>query len=178
MPMPPPGMMPQGGMPPGMPPGFPHGPPLGQGMQHRPPAPQAYPAVFEFLPGVASLMEDLDKRVLVTLRDGRHFVGMMRSFDQYGNVMLEDTYERHVHGDLYADERLGLYVIRGENMVLLGELDMEKEQEQAASREVTLEQMQAAKKKATAEKAEDELLRKKLQQQSLGLGGMGFDDYL
>jgi hypothetical protein len=39
-----------------------------------------------------------------------------------GNVMLEDTYERHVLGDLYADERLGLYVIRGENMVLLGEL--------------------------------------------------------
>ena len=36
--------------------------------------------------------------------------------------MLEDTYERHVLGDLYADERLGLYVIRGENMVLLGEL--------------------------------------------------------
>lgn len=34
--------------------------------------------VFEFLPGVASLVEDLDKRVLVTLRDGRHFVGEMR----------------------------------------------------------------------------------------------------
>jgi hypothetical protein len=26
--------------------------------------------------------------------------------------------------------------------------------------------------------AEDELLRKKLQQQSLGLGGLGFDEYL
>ena len=41
--------------------------------------PAAMPAqqghVFEFLPGVASLVEDLDKRVLVTLRDGRHFVG-------------------------------------------------------------------------------------------------------
>ena len=58
---------------------------------------QQQPASFEFLPGVASLVEDLDQRVLVTLRDGRHFVGIMRSFDQYGNVMLEDTYERYVH---------------------------------------------------------------------------------
>jgi len=32
--------------------------------------------------------------------------GMMRSFDQYGNVMLEDTYERHVVGNVYADERV------------------------------------------------------------------------
>jgi U6 snRNA-associated Sm-like protein LSm1 len=36
--------------------------------------------------------------------------------------MLEDTYERHVVGNTYADERLGLYIIRGENLVLLGEL--------------------------------------------------------
>lgn len=36
--------------------------------------------------------------------------------------MLEDTYERHVIGGIYADERVGLYVIRGENLVLLGEL--------------------------------------------------------
>ena len=52
----------------------------GSGMM--PLGPAAMPAqqhsqsqVFEFLPGVASLVEDLDKRVLVTLRDGRHFVG-------------------------------------------------------------------------------------------------------
>ena len=31
---------------------------------------------------------------------------MMRSFDQYGNVMLEDTFERHVVGNVYADERV------------------------------------------------------------------------
>ena len=31
---------------------------------------------------------------------------MMRSFDQYGNVMLEDMFERHVVGNVYADERV------------------------------------------------------------------------
>merc|ERR1719183_2475917 len=154
--MPDPGMMQQhqqampGGM--GGPPhGMQHhqrnggGPPRGGGM---------------FPPGVASLVEDLDKRVLVTLRDGRHFVGMMRSFDQYGNVMLEDTYERHVVGNVYADERVGLYVIRGENLVLLGELDMNKEAQGTALREVPLEQIMAQKAAQKQEKAEDDLLRK------------------
>ena len=29
---------------------------------------------------------------------------------------------QHVVGNVYADERVGLYIIRGENLVLLGEL--------------------------------------------------------
>jgi U6 snRNA-associated Sm-like protein LSm1 len=53
--------------------------------------------------------------------------------------MLEDTYERHILGKMYADERVGLYVIRGENLVLLGEIDVDKEASQAAMREVPLE---------------------------------------
>lgn len=36
------------------------------------------------------------------------------------NVMLEQTVERVVVGDKYCDKPLGLYVIRGENVVLLG----------------------------------------------------------
>jgi small nuclear ribonucleoprotein (snRNP)-like protein len=119
--------------------------------------------------------------------------GMMRSFDQYGNVMLEDTFERHVVGNVYADERVrappgsqncpcdpvcradgtvcgeaiffcavllllmrlaqvGLYVIRGENLVLLGELDMNKEAQGTALREVPLEQIMAQKAAQKQEK--------------------------
>lgn len=33
-------------------------------------------------------MEQLDKRLLVVLRDGRHLVGVMRSFDQFSNMVL------------------------------------------------------------------------------------------
>jgi U6 snRNA-associated Sm-like protein LSm1 len=32
-----------------------------------------------YLPGSASLVEELDKRVLVVLRDGKHLVGVSRS---------------------------------------------------------------------------------------------------
>ena len=43
------------------------------------------------------------------------------SFDQYSNIVLSNTSERKVLGSSYYDEPLGLYVIRGENIVLLGD---------------------------------------------------------
>ncbi|ETL31674.1 hypothetical protein, variant 1 [Phytophthora nicotianae] len=58
----------------------------------------------------------------MVLRDGRHLVGYLRSFDQYSNIILEDTFERHVAGGLFCDIELGLNIIRGDNIVLLGEL--------------------------------------------------------
>jgi len=75
------------------------------------------------LTGTASLAEELDKSMLVVLRDGRKIIGMMRSFDQFANIVLESAVERIVVGSRYADVPLGLYVIRGENVVLLGEVD-------------------------------------------------------
>jgi hypothetical protein len=53
--------------------------------------------------------------------------------------MLEDTYERHILDKMFADERVGLYVIRGENLVLLGEVDLQKDAAQTAMQEVPLE---------------------------------------
>jgi len=38
------------------------------------------------------------------------------------NVVLEGACERVIVGDLYCDIPLGLYIIRGENVVLIGEL--------------------------------------------------------
>ncbi|KAL6010593.1 hypothetical protein ACLOJK_001027 [Asimina triloba] len=44
------------------------------------------------------------------------------------NAVLEGACERAIVGDLYCDIPLGLYVIRGENVVLIGELDLEQEE--------------------------------------------------
>ena len=60
--------------------------------------------------------------MLVQLRDGRKIIGLLRSFDQFANVVLEEAVERIVVDKRYADVPLGLYVIRGENVVLLGEI--------------------------------------------------------
>ncbi|RDX85238.1 Sm-like protein LSM1B [Mucuna pruriens] len=68
------------------------------------------------------------EKLLVLLRDGRKLMGTLRSFDQFANAVLEGACERVIVGELYCDIPLGLYVIRGENVVLIGELDLEKEE--------------------------------------------------
>ncbi|GMY36481.1 sm-like protein LSM1B [Fagus crenata] len=55
-------------------------------------------------------------------------MGILRSFDQFANVVLQDAFDRVIVGDLYCDIPLGLYVIRGENVVLIGELELDKEE--------------------------------------------------
>jgi len=38
------------------------------------------------------------------------------------NLVLEDTVERVYHQDVFAEQWVGLFLIRGENVVLLGEI--------------------------------------------------------
>ncbi|EFJ48227.1 hypothetical protein VOLCADRAFT_109782 [Volvox carteri f. nagariensis] len=78
------------------------------------------------LPGTA-LAEELDQRLLIVLRDGRKVLGVLRSFDQFANLVIEGAVERIIVGDQYGDIPLGLQVIRGENVVLLGRVDEEKD---------------------------------------------------
>ncbi|GJV00246.1 Sm-like protein LSM1B [Tanacetum coccineum] len=79
----------------------------------------------------------ISKRNFYIARDVGSFLwGYFRSFDQFengtldiaANAVLEGACERVIVGDLYCDISLGLYVIRGENVVLIGELDLEKEE--------------------------------------------------
>lgn len=72
-------------------------------------------------PGV-SLAEELDKTLMLQLRDRRILIGTMRSFDQFANIVLEDARERIIVGKCYSERQVGLQIIRGENIVLFGEL--------------------------------------------------------
>jgi len=83
---------------------------------------------FDFLPGTTSLVEELDKQLIVILRDGRKLIGILRTFDQFANIVLEETKERIFFGNEFGEKKLGIYLIRGENVVLLGELDTEKDE--------------------------------------------------
>jgi small nuclear ribonucleoprotein (snRNP)-like protein len=47
-----------------------------------------------YLSGAASLLGHLDKKIIVILRDGRHLVGILRSFDQFLNLVMQETCER------------------------------------------------------------------------------------
>lgn len=84
-----------------------------------------------YLPGSSSLVEELDHRVLIVLRDGRHLVGILRSFDQFSNMVLEEASERKIHRGsdgvtYFSDVPLGVYVVRGDSMVLLGQVSSDE----------------------------------------------------
>src|SRR3989338_5817856 len=76
---------------------------------------------------LTSLVEEVDKKVLIQLRDGRKVIGKLRSFDQFANIVLQDASERFYLEDKFGDLPLGLYLIKGDSVVLLGEIDEEKD---------------------------------------------------
>lgn len=59
---------------------------------------------------------------MVLLRDGRTLIGYLRSVDQFANLVLQRTIERIHVGNEYGDIPRGVFIIRGENVVLLGEI--------------------------------------------------------
>lgn len=59
---------------------------------------------------------------MVLLRDGRTLIGFLRSVDQFANLVLHRTIERIHVGTEYGDIPRGIFIIRGENVVLLGEI--------------------------------------------------------
>ena len=59
------------------------------------------------------LESSLNKDVSLLLKDGRILEGRLSGYDQYMNLVIEDT--REAKGD--ADRRLGKVVLRGNNIV-------------------------------------------------------------
>ena len=76
-----------------------------------------------YLPGAISLFEQLDKKLLVVLRDGRKLIGFLRSIDQFANLILEDVVERTFVEKYFCETGQGFMLIRGENVELAGEID-------------------------------------------------------
>lgn len=85
----------------------------------------AWPA---FLLGDLGPCANIDP-VTLSLRDGRTLFGVLRSFDQFGNLVLQDTLERIYLDTCYGETERGVWIVRGENVALMGELDPLKENE-------------------------------------------------
>ena len=69
-----------------------------------------------------------DKMVSVITNDGRNIVGMLRGYDQTINIILEKSHERIFSADQGVVQNvLGLYLIRGDNISIIGELDVEED---------------------------------------------------
>ncbi|MBQ7701310.1 MAG: RNA-binding protein [Candidatus Methanomethylophilaceae archaeon] len=63
---------------------------------------------------LALLEKTIDKRVSLLLKDGRILEGKLTGYDEYMNMVLEETSERTVNDE---ERRLGTVVLRGNNVV-------------------------------------------------------------
>ncbi|TPX35086.1 hypothetical protein SmJEL517_g02502 [Synchytrium microbalum] len=76
----------------------------------------------------------VEKTVAVITNDGRFIVasshgGKLKGFDQTTNIILSESSEREFFVDAPVNEvPLGLYIVRGDNISIIGELDKEREE--------------------------------------------------
>lgn len=120
-------------------------------------------------------MDCVDRKMLVILRDGRKLHGVLRSYDQFANLVLEDTVHRIYHGNVVADEWIGILLIRGENVVLMGEIDLDQEDE-VPLRAVDLNTLKPYYKHATETKKQRDEIKSQILYHHLGFckeGGEG-----
>ncbi|XP_073154451.1 sm-like protein LSM8 [Henckelia pumila] len=75
--------------------------------------------------GLESLVDQL---ISVITNDGRNIVGILKGFDQATNIILDESHER-VYSTKEGVQQivLGLYIIRGDNISIIGELDEDLE---------------------------------------------------
>lgn len=81
----------------------------------------------------AAIVGSVDRKIFVLLKDGRNLHGILRTFDQFANLVLQDTFERIYLGEegeaptRFSEAYRGVFMVRGENVVMLGELDIDTE---------------------------------------------------
>jgi U6 snRNA-associated Sm-like protein LSm1 len=107
-----------------------------------------------FLPGATSLVEQLDTTILLILRDNTHLIGTLRSFDQFSNLVLTSVLERRFcySEGKFCDKIVGTYLVRGDNVVMLGEVDEDKKDDVEGMARVTPVEMDDIMKGVNKEK--------------------------
>ncbi|XP_064399524.1 U6 snRNA-associated Sm-like protein LSm8 isoform X2 [Halichondria panicea] len=79
---------------------------------------------------VSTLEPLVNKTISVITSDGRVIVGTLKGFDQTINLILSASHERVFSSGIGIEVvQLGLYIIRGDNIAVVGEVDEEMEAE-------------------------------------------------
>jgi len=63
-----------------------------------------------------ALNKSRDKRIIVELKNGKQYMGILKAFDIHINVVLEEA-EEHEAGEL--KRKMGLTFIRGDAIILI-----------------------------------------------------------
>ncbi|XP_035763007.1 LSM8 homolog, U6 small nuclear RNA associated isoform X1 [Neolamprologus brichardi] len=76
--------------------------------------------------GAVSLTRADPGTVAIVTSDGRMIVGTLKGFDQTINLILDESHERVFSSSQGVEQVvLGLYIVRGDNVAVIGEIDEE-----------------------------------------------------
>lgn len=117
----------------------------------------------------AAIVGSVDRKIFVLLRDGRNVFGILRTFDQFANLVLQDTLERiylpkesETSPERFAEVPRGVFMVRGENVVMLGELDIDHEDDHlTAMKQIPFEIAEKEWKEIHEQKIREEKLKAK-----------------
>lgn len=115
------------------------------------------------------LMDFADVKVSLTLRDGEVITGVLRSYDEFGSLVIQDAVERIYHNHCYGERRLGTWIVKGESVAVLGKIEPEQDafNEQYLTEEWTRVDFDELEQEMDADRKQ--LEDKKLEQAKLGL---------
>ncbi|KAF7449248.1 Small nuclear ribonucleoprotein [Pyrenophora tritici-repentis] len=117
----------------------------------------------------AMLLDMVDKKVDVLLRDEKEYIGILRSYDQFANLVLTECYERIAARNpdaqpssdpsiprwLINDVKLpGVMTIRGENVTICATVDLDREEYPKGAKFAEEDQVRSLAASQKAEKKE------------------------
>lgn len=73
---------------------------------------------------MSSYVENLiDSVVSVITTEGKVYTGILKSFDQSMNIILSNCYEKIYSTEGISFQKIGLYMIRGDMVMIVSEVD-------------------------------------------------------
>ncbi|GAW81012.1 LSM domain containing protein [Plasmodium gonderi] len=72
--------------------------------------------------------EDIDTYIFISSRDNKLYLGILRTYDQHGNIFLTHCVEKIIIPDknYFSDVYIGNLIIRGDNIAYFGSVDEDK----------------------------------------------------
>ncbi|KAI4838364.1 U6 snRNA-associated Sm-like protein LSm1 [Plasmodium brasilianum] len=77
---------------------------------------------------LSSFEEDIDTYIFISSRDNKLYLGILRTYDQHGNIFLTHCVEKIIVPEkkYFSDVYVGNLIIRGDNIAYFGSLDEDK----------------------------------------------------
>ncbi|ANQ08171.1 LSM domain containing protein [Plasmodium coatneyi] len=77
---------------------------------------------------LSTFEEDIDTYIFISSRDNKLYLGILRTYDQHGNIFLTHCVEKIIvpERNYFSDVYVGNLIIRGDNIAYFGSVDEDK----------------------------------------------------